>query len=352
MNLRPVLCLALALASSRYGAERVQVIHTPHQGQVPDAEVSADGVIHLAYVAGNDAWYVKSSDDGNTFSEPLRINSDIGAVHPPNMFRGPDLALGKDGRVHVIWYISAYQRKLPQDQWGVFYSYLDPAKSAFVPNRNLNHKPSDNYSLAADGNGNVAVIWMAGKLVVSFSEDNGATFKDLAVPIADPCECCASRALLSPDSTLLVSYREKANNIRDMHLLRKEKNSSTFTRQKVSSTPWPINACPMTGTWLSNGKSGPVVAWETRGTISYARLTSAPGASSTEIKVTGKGKWPIALAAADGTVLVTWKNGNTVFWRLFDSADRPIGEVESKPGTNPNRHAAVLTKSQNFLVIE
>src|SRR5690349_18262583 len=122
MNLRnPAFFVALALASSSYAVDRVQVVPTPHNGQVPDAEISSEGAIHLAYVGGKDAWYVKSSDEGKTFSEPLRINSDIGAVHPPNMFRGPDLALGKDGRVHVIWYISAYQRKLPQDQWGVFY---------------------------------------------------------------------------------------------------------------------------------------------------------------------------------------------------------------------------------------
>ena len=155
------LALALVLATGQaHAADRVRVIPTPEKGQVPDSEVDREGIIHIAYVAGKDAWYVNSSDEGKTFSMPLRINSDIGTVHPPNMFRGPDLAIGRNGRVHVIWYVSAYQRKLPQDQWGVFYSWLDAGKSEFVPNRNLNHKPSDNYSLAADDKGNVAVVWI------------------------------------------------------------------------------------------------------------------------------------------------------------------------------------------------
>src|SRR5437899_1684994 len=135
--------LALLVALCAAGAERVQLVATPGGGQVPDAEVGPDGAIHVAYVFRDDAWYVKSTDAGKTFTAPLRINSEPGTVHPPNMYRGPDIALGKNGRVHVIWYISAYQRKLPKDQWGVFYSYLDPGKSEFAPSRNLNHKPSD-----------------------------------------------------------------------------------------------------------------------------------------------------------------------------------------------------------------
>src|SRR5437763_7008860 len=142
--------LALLSAVSASGAERVQVVATPGNGQVPDAEVDRDGMIHLAYVSRNDAWYVKSSDAGKTFTAPLRINSDPGTVHPPNMYRGPDIAIGKNRRVHLIWCISAYQRKLPKDRWGAFYSYLDPGENQFAPARNMHRKPSDNYYLTAD----------------------------------------------------------------------------------------------------------------------------------------------------------------------------------------------------------
>src|SRR5947209_3034734 len=143
-----ILTLCILLGTSRApAAERVQVVSVPGNGQVPDAEIDQTGAIHLAYVSRDDAWYVKSSDAGKTFAAPIRINSEPRTVHPPNMYRGPDVAIGKNGRVHVIWYVNAYQRKLPNDQWGVFYSYLDPGKSQFAPARNLNHKPSDNYSL-------------------------------------------------------------------------------------------------------------------------------------------------------------------------------------------------------------
>ena len=335
-------------------AERVRVVTTPGNGAVPDAEIDASGTIHVAFVARQDAYYAKSTNSGKTFSEPLRINAEPGTVHPPNMFRGPDLALGKNGRVHVIWYVNAFQRKLPQEQWGVFYSYLDPGQTAFAESRNLNHKPSDNYSLAADENGEVAVIWMAGKLFVNSSRDNGSSFGAAEiVRSADTCECCASRAFLSTDGLLSIAYREKANNIRDMHVLTRAKGQPTFTKQKISSTPWPINACPMTGVSLGGVKNGLLMAWETKGQVFYSRLNSAKTLlPPTEIRATTQGKWPLALADPDGRVLVSWKNDSTLFWQLHDSTDKPIGNVQSKPSPNSNRHAGVVTIEGDFLLID
>jgi hypothetical protein len=348
------LIITVVPCAARADVERVQVVSTPDKGEVPDAEIDSSGTIHLAYVVGEDALYVKSCDDGKTFSQPLRVNSDPGTVHPPHSYRGPDLAISKGGRVHVIWYGNGYQRKLPKEQWGVFYSHLDPGDTAFAASRNLNHKPSDNYSLATDHEGNVAVVWMAGGLSLTSSQDNGDTFA-LAetVSIADPCECCASRAFFSADSTLSIAYREKARNLRDMYVLERAKGQPAFSSQKISSTPWEVNACPMTGTFLSGTKQGRVVGLETKGQISYARLGPTRSlAPPSEIKAGAKGKWPVALAAPDGTVLVSWKNGSTLYWQLRDSKDKPIGDVESAPGRNPHRHAGVVTKDGNFLLFD
>ena len=343
--------LQLCVASA---VESVQVARTPGDGAVPDAEIDGNGTVHVVYVAGQDAFYAKSTDSGKTFGAPMRINSEPGSVHPAHMFRGPDVALGQGGRVHVVWYVNAYQRKLPKDQWGVFYSHIDPGQNAFAPGRNLNHTPSDNYSITANGNGEVAVVWMAAKLFVTESRDNGETFADSeAVPVADPCECCASRTFFSPEGTLYIDYREKANNLRDMHLLARVKANGTFSKQKISSTPWQVNACPMAGTFLNGARSGLIMAWETKGQIFYSRFDPARAlVQPPEIKAAAKGKWPIALAAPDGTVLVSWKNGSNLAWQRFDAADKPIGAAESQASRNPHRHAGVVTKDGNFLLID
>jgi len=332
----------------------VRVVQTPAGGAVPDAEVDSKGTVHLAYVSGEDAFYVSSTNAGKSFSVPIRVNSEPGTVHPANMFRGPDVAIGKGDRVHVVWYVNAYQRKLPQDQWGVFYSHIDPGQSAFANAVNLNHKPSDNYSLAADARGNVAVVWMAGKLFVNTSTNSGASFATAEmVQNADPCECCASRASFSSTGSLLIDYRDKASNIRDMFLLARIPETQSFSKEKISGTPWEVTGCPMTGTFLSRGRNDELVAWETKGQISYARLDPATGQLKTkEIKVAERGKWPVVLGGADGSILVSWKNDSRLHWQLFDGNDRPSGKLDSKPSPNSTRHAGVAISGGSFVLID
>jgi hypothetical protein len=348
--------LAVAIACALIGravpscADPVRVVHTPNGGEVPDAEVETNGAIHIAFVKGEDAFYAKSDDGGKSFSQPLRINSQPSTVHPASMFRGPDLALGQNGRVHVIWYVNAYQRKLPQNEWGVFYSHLDPGQTTFAHEMNLNHKPSDNYSLAADHRGHVAVVWMAGKLFVTESSDNGASFRTQDISIADPCECCASRALFSKAGVLMISYRDKAENVRDMHLITRLGGNETFQKRRLSSTPWPINACPMTGTFLATQAAHTVAAWETKGDVFYARI-GADDKTPNEIKV-ARGKWPIALSSPDGTVLVSWKTGSTLSWQKFDLNGRAESLVESTPSLSVNRQAGVVSKDGTFVLID
>lgn len=347
-----MLTLGVLAGPTRADAGDVEVIQTPHEGIAPDAEVDGRGVIHLVYVSGEDVYYVRSSDRGKTFSPPIRVNSEPGTAYG-GKYRGPDIAVGKKGRVHVVWYTNAYQRKLPKDQWGVFYTRLNASGTAFEPARNLNRLPSDNFSIAADGKGKVAVFWMAGRVYLTLSDDGGKTFSDaVAMDGADPCECCASRACFSADGNLYFSYRDKAENVRDMYLVGLGKGHRVSLREKLSATTWKIDACPMTGTSLTrrNGE-GLLAGWETRGQVSFARLDDAgralpPG----EVQVAERGKYPVVLSAPDGTALVAWKNGSALEWQVYDADGRPQGGPGSAPVSNPHRPAGVVTRDGDFLI--
>ena len=344
----------LMISSGFAATDRVRVVRAPQDGAVPDAEIGEDGVVHIAYVANDDVFYARSTDDAATFSTPLRVNTRPGTAHPPGMYRGPDLALGQDGAVHVIWYVNAYQKKAPKEESGVYYSRMTRTEKTFEPERNLNHLPSDNYSVAADARGQVAVIWMARGLNVTLSRDGGKSFAAAEnVAIADSCECCASRAFIDADGTLFCAYRDKAGNQRDMFLLTRRTGGSAWTRSRASGSPWQINGCPMTGTYLSNGKSGPVMAWETKSTISFARFDSTGQKQGEEIVVTeAGGKFPIVLAAPDGVTCLSWKKGAVLHWRLFGSNGKPMGEEASQPSSNGNRHAGVVIRNGDFVLID
>src|ERR1051326_5365018 len=101
-----VACLAL-LAFVPASPPRVVLLQTPFHGLQPQAVGAADGVLHVIYFSGDpahgDLYYVQRGRDGTGFSTPIRVNSEGASVLAVGSIRGGQLALGRDGWVHVAW---------------------------------------------------------------------------------------------------------------------------------------------------------------------------------------------------------------------------------------------------------
>ncbi len=143
--------LALVLACGMAVAE-VRTVRVPAGGVQPQVVVSGD-LAHMVYLVGEpgraDVMYVRSSDEGRTFSAPVRVNSQAGSAVATGTIRGAHLAVGKAGRVHVAWN-------------GPTMQYARWNGKAFEPQRNLMQKTSGldgGGSLAADAAGHVYVVW-------------------------------------------------------------------------------------------------------------------------------------------------------------------------------------------------
>src|SRR4051812_10220642 len=97
------LCLMFLFVSSLRAEQitnRLRVIRVPGTAKVLKAQRSADGAIHLLLDAADGPQYLKSEDGGLTFSSPIAIVNPA-AQKPGLKFSGWDMAVGKDGRVHV-----------------------------------------------------------------------------------------------------------------------------------------------------------------------------------------------------------------------------------------------------------
>lgn len=317
---------------------------------VPDAEVDQRGVIHVAYLSDGNVFYVRSADEGTTFSKPIRVNTEPGFASGGG-FRGPDIVIGKDDRVHVIWYNAGYQQKRPQSEWGVMYARFEKDAKRFEKARNLNQRPSDNFSLAADGTGRVAVIWMANGLFASLSTDGGQTFAAAANLKLDPCECCSSRALYTDDGDLWVLYRDKTDNVRDTNLAHLARGTSTWSNHRISETPWPIDSCPMTGSSLVDTQQGLAAAWETKSQPYFSVLEGVTRETKPrEIRAAEKGRYPVVLTAKTGTTLVAWKNGKDLQWQIFNLKGTPVGQRKGFVSASPHRPAGVVARSGTFVL--
>lgn len=347
--------LALSLTGKECAAalqdanREVKVVSLSEGAVAPDAEVDSEGNIHVTYFEDNNVYYTRSGDNGTTFSERIRANSEEGFAYA-GAYRGPDLAIGSDNSIHIVWYNAGYQQKRPRSEWGVMYSRLLPGMGRFEPSRNLNGRPSDNFSLACSEDGRVAVIWMADGLFANLSGDNGTSFGPTIDAKTDPCECCGSRAEFTAEGSLVVLYRDKANNDRDTFVAVMPRDRQVFSHCLISQEVWQIDSCPMTGCFLSKSSTGLLAAWETRGQICFAPLTSSGERATKDEIVVGKGRYPVVLAAGDLTRLVAWKDGTKLCWQQFDQGNNPIGEPGANQEAGPDRPAGVVARSGGFVL--
>ena len=192
----------------------------PHReiSQVRVPNGGTDGILHLLYFAGDpkagDLCYVHPADYGTTWSAPLRVNSTAGSAIALGTIRGGQIAMGRNGRIHVAWNRSsavessgplnpeAGQRGAP-----MLYSRLSADGTGFEPERSLMTHTfglDGGGSIAADATDNVYVAWHgkasgaaqgeAGRQVwIAVSRDDGATSAAEDPAWGEPtgaCGCC------------------------------------------------------------------------------------------------------------------------------------------------------------------
>src|SRR5438034_5229778 len=158
-----LLCSTAAAADS----PSVTVLKAPDHGIQPQAVMDAKGVLRLLYFkgeAGNgDLFYVRREPGKHGFSEPLRVNSQPQSAIAIGTIRGGQIALGKNGRVHVAWNGSGKALPNgPDHSSPMLYARMNDAGTAFEPQRNLMQFTSvldGGGSVAADDAGNVYVAW-------------------------------------------------------------------------------------------------------------------------------------------------------------------------------------------------
>ena len=384
-----VIFTAGSAAVSVDGASGITRISVPDDGIQPQVVVDDKGTIHLAYykgdVAHGDLFYVKSSDQGASFSAPVPVNSQSGSAVAAGVIRGAQIAVGADRRVHVAWNGSGVAKPKgplnpgqpsdsPHNGTPMLYARSNTKGTAFERQRNLMRKTfalDGGGSVAVDRSGHVFVTWhgldRAGKesdrrVWVARSGDNGETFPDERPASAQgtgSCVCCGLRTFVDSRGTLYGLYRSAAAEVhRDIYLLASSDKGESSRSQKLHE--WEIQACPMTSMSFAEGSGRVLAAWETEGQVYWAAVgkelsLAEPLAPAGPAE---RRKYPSLAVNSKGRTLLAWNEGaswgkaGTLAWQVFDGNDETAGN----PGTGPalpkwSLAAAVALKDGSFRLI-
>jgi hypothetical protein len=363
--------LAIALlAGPRTGVARtdhmnsVSTIRVPNGGIQPQVMVDGKGVLHMVYYSGDqghgDLYYVRSVDQGATFSSAFKVNSHPGSAIAAGNIRGAHLALGRKGRVHVAWN-GTYEVARPgvTQPWmkqPMVYTRLNDAGTGFEPERNVIHAAyglDGGGALAADNAGNVYVFWHAPtpgtqgeanrRVWVARSIDDGRTFELEKPAFEEPtgaCGCCGMSAFADAAGRVYVLYRSATEVVhRDIYLLVSRDRGGTFQGADIS--PWNIGACTMSMENISASPAGVLTVWETMGNVLYGVVNPSDARIGQPIAAPGdsKGrKYPVASGNSRGETLLAWTEGmswgkgGSVHWQIFEENGSPKGEMGHAEG--------------------
>lgn len=325
-------------------ANTVTLTRVPQGGLQPQV-VSREGTLHLLYYQGDpnagDLFYVRSTDEGATWSTPLRVNSQAGSAIALGSIRGGQLALGRDGRPCVLWNGSDTAQPRANGGAPLLFARLDAAGDAFEPQRNLMTEGFDldgGGSLAADGEGRIYVAWHADiqshggeatRLVfLTRSEDDGNTFSP-AQPVWDEptgaCGCCQLRLMAETGGRVSLLYRSAQETVhRDVYYLASTDGGRTFHGEKVQD--WRIGSCPLSSFSFAQRGTQTLGAWEANAQVHFAALT--PDATPARIVTVPPGnnqKYPTLAVNAQGETLLAWTEGTAwarggkLCWQLYDA---------------------------------
>lgn len=346
----PLLLLCVALGA----AVPVRFDRVPEGGIQPQIVAQENGMLHLLWfkgeAMGGDVFYARKTAGAKDYSKAIRVNRHAGSAIAAGTMRGPQMAVGRNGRVHVSWMGGTGAEKpeiAGQRVTPMLYARLAADGVSFEPERNLITRAGGldgGGTVAADGEGHVYVIWHGQEpgaegeenrgVYVARSTDDGKTFapERLAASQAKgACACCGLKALAGPDGELLVLFRAApASSDRPETLLVSRDLGLTF--QSEFAQPWTIATCPASTAFLAPAQHGLVLgAWETEGNALWGRIDPAGRKTLQPIAAaaaSAKKKFPAVAENRAGDVLLVWnepagwgKEGR-LGWELFRNGQR------------------------------
>lgn len=278
IGLAPVSLFLPLFLHSPAGAA-LDVRHVDADGKQPQVAVDTGGRIYVVFGRANEVRLASSGDGGRRYD--VTTVGRVGALSL-GMRRGPRVVVAGDAV--VVTAIGGDEGK-GRDGDVLAWRSSDGGNTWGGPRRINSVGGSAReglHGMAAGPNGRIFCTWLdlrAGRTEIygSLSRDGGATWEGDALIYRSPdgsvCECCHPSAAYGSDGTLYVMWRNSLGGSRDLYLSRSDDDGKTFhAAEKLGRGTWPLAACPMDGGAVAAGPAGEVeTVWMRAGSMFAAR---------------------------------------------------------------------------------
>lgn len=292
------------VAASIATAAIAAAVQFPNAAQ-PQLAATSDDRVWLAFGRGQEIYVARSTDQGATFGEPVRV-----AALPSLMLgrrRGPRIAAHGDRVTITVMAgeLLAFHSKDAGKTWA------GPAVVNDVPRS----AREGLHGFAAAPDGRLFATWLdlrdipgaRTQLFGAESADGGATWSANRLVYRAPagqtvCECCHPSALFNARGDLTVMWRNGVDNARDMWSATRPVGTAEFgSAAKLGGGTWLLKACPMDGGAIFCDGDRAASVWQRDGSVYFC-------AESQPEQLLGKGTQPVALTTAQRRVAV-WQQG-------------------------------------------
>ena len=319
-------------------------------GNMPTIARDGKGILHLVYGSGDSLLYVRSNNNGGSFSKPQLVDIIPGLA--VNATRGPQVTVTKNG-VSVLAATDA----------GNIWSFTKSQQGNWPKGKRVNDVDSVNLEgfvdVASNGGSDLFAVWLdlrgnkRNKLYGARSSDGGKTWsaniKVYESPDSTICECCRVSVAMNAQK-VYVMFRNQLYGHRDLHLVSSINGGKTFGKPtKLGEGTWELKGCPMDGGGLTLNSAGQVeTVWRREAKIYYCEpgereVAIGEGKGCTienvngknvfawvkngeviyrlpdgSLNSLGKGSSPVLQEVADGHVLCAWENDNQIYSTVID----------------------------------
>jgi hypothetical protein len=262
-----------------------------------------------------------SSDAGNTWSPPVRVDAGLPAPHAARRGMDPQIAAHR-GKMLAVWMTPGTDMfgggpmatALSSDGGRTWKAGPNPADDGSTTGHGF-------IDVAADARGIFHLTWLDTRgdkrgLRYARSMDGGATWTKNDTVDAETCECCWNVLAAGPDGRVGILYRDKEP--RDMSIAWASAAGAWSAPVSVGGFQWEFQGCPHVGGGLAAGgeENSPLwhaVVWTgVEGSLGVHHVfsTDAGVTWSKTQRVAGRGASHPDVAARGQEVIMVWDTTN------------------------------------------